>query len=549
MKLKTIYLAITATLMLSSQAYAVDNNKDYQLPQQLNASTNTNSGIVLEDVTIVGSNDSMNQQLYNYAKSKLVGTGSKNVTQMKQVASDMTDLFFKNNDYQLSRVYIPVQELDEKHPVLKIAVLQGKYGQITLNNPSHYNEKLIRSRLGIQSGDMLEAKKLEHGILLVEDLPGVKVKSINAVPGTNPGESDYTINVEKERSFSGAVLGDNQGIKATGKNRATAQMAYADLTSNGDELEAGVTNSGSGLTSGKIAYTIPFSLGNTQGWKASLAASKVNYKLVDPSLALLDSYGTAQGYSAAITYPLIRSRLTNMGFSTQVNYQTINDYLLGMEFNKKNSKSLSLGLSGDATRLYSKSLGATQFNWTAATTFGDLNIKNDVAKIADQNGPRTEGSYYRFNASGSLNQNLDSISNNLSLYTSLAGQYANKNLDSSEKLVLTGPNAVRGYAQGTVSADQALVSNNEIRYQLPTVNNLFATVYGFYDVGHGKVFTNQYAVGNNTQTVQALGVGISMQHKSGLFATATFSKGHGLKEVTGTNSSNKFAWVQLGYKF
>jgi len=505
--------------------------------------------ISIQDVEISGARADNAEVLKSYAKSKLVGS-PKSIQDIQAVASEMTQIFFKTKGFDLSRVYLPVQSLDENNAVLKLSILEGKYGKINIVGADDYNRKLIEKRLGIASGEQLEAKRLERGLLLVDDLPGLKVEGIEAVPGANTGESDYTIKLQKENKLSFTTLADNQGNTSTGKNRLIGRFSIANPTGNGDEIEGGIIHSGNGLTAGQVAYSIPFSVGDSQGWKASVAASKINYRLTEPNIKALDAYGTSEGVSLAVTYPLIRSQDTNMGFSTQLNYQKLNDYLLGQQFNKKDSKSLSIGLSGDAQRIYSPKLGTSFMNWTLASTFGNLDIKEPTSKFIDSLGAKTQGSFVHVNSSASISQNLDVISNRLSAYAAVSGQYANKNLDSSEKFVVTGPSAVRGYSQGTVSGDQGAVINAELRYSIPTSSDFNTSVYGFYDYGYAKIYKNSYTNDIASQSVSALGVGATVRHKSGMFASLSLSKGHGYKDIAGaTKKDNTFAWLQIGYRY
>jgi hemolysin activation/secretion protein len=545
MKLRIISLAVAS--LFAAHAYAAqEDNK----PLSQGQNKQEESLINIKDVEIAGVTGDNAQALKNYAKSKLVGNGAKSIQDIQAVASEMTKVFFKDKGFELSRVYLPVQSLDETNAVLKLSILEGKYGKVTIKGAEGYRAGMIESRLGIASGQQLETKRLERGLLLVDDLPGIKVAGIDAVPGSNTGESDYTINLAKEDKLSFTVLGDNQGNESTGKNRLTARFAIANPTGNGDEIEGGFIHSGNGLTAGQIAYSIPFSIGQSQGWKASVSASKINYRLTQPSVQALDAYGTSEGVSAAITYALVRSQDTNIGFSTQLNYQKLNDYLLGQQFNEKNSKSLAFGFSGDAQRVLFPKLGASYFNWTLANTFGKLDITDAGGRFADSLGPQTQGSFYHLNSSASLNQSLDSISPRLSTYVALSGQYANKNLDSSEKFVVTGPSAVRGYSQGTVSADTGYVMNAEVRYSLPTSSDFTSSVYAFYDYEHGRIYRNSFSSDINSQSVSALGVGITARHKSGVFASVSLSKGHGYENTPGLDKKdNTFAWVQVGYRY
>lgn len=296
--------------------------------------------------------------------------------------------------------------------------------------------------------------------------------------------------------------------------------------------------------------SIPFNIGEVQGWKASISASKINYRLTEPSVKVLEAYGTSEGISGAVTYALIRSQNTNIGFSTQLNYQKLTDYLLGQQFNNKKSKSLAIGFSGDAQRIFWPNLGISNINWTVANTFGHLDITDQNGKLSDSLGPKTQGSFNHLNSSLSLSQSLDLISPRLSTYVSLSGQYANKNLDSSEKFVLTGPSAVRGYSQGTLSTDSGYFMNAELRYSLPLSQEYNSSIYAFYDYGHGKVYKNSYSSDINSQSVSALGVGITTKHKNGLFASLSLSKGNGYKDNIGLESKdNTFAWAQIGYRY
>jgi filamentous hemagglutinin family protein len=73
-----------------------------------------------------------------------------------------------------------------------------------------------------------------------------------------------------------------------------------------------------------------------------------------------------------------------------------------------------------------------------------------------------------------------------SLYLSLGGQWASKNLDGSEKLALGGARAVRAYPSGELLVDQGLIGTVEWRWSL----NEELTPFLFYDAAHGKIVRN-----------------------------------------------------------
>ena len=489
----------------------------------------------------------MEAELAAFASRRLVGVGAKSLQDMTAVAADMTELFFKQRGEVFSRVYLPTQSLDPQTPVLTLAVLHGKLGKLRIEGESPIaREKLLR-RLGVTEGSPLLVEKIERGLLLLDDLPGVALDGVNAVPGANVGESDYTVNIRKERPLTGAVLGDNHGSEATGVNRFTAQLAWANPLNAGDELELGLTRSEKGLAASRLAYSFPFSVGDTQGWKASLAATQIAYRLVGPNLSLLNAHGEAHSVNAAVTYPLIRSQDTNVGLLAQFTGQTMTDNILDMRLNDKHSRAVIVGASGDLSRSWIAGAGASILNWSANTTFGKLKILDADARTADAGGPKTAGSFARANVSASMSQHLGTIHSALSVYGALTAQYSPGNLDSSEKFVVAGPSAVRGYNQGEVTGDTGYVATGELRLRLPQAKGTSASLYAFYDHGKARIWADQWGSARNEQSISAYGVGLTALHTSGVFVTATLSKGQGLNDAA--PHDNTFAWVQLGWRY
>ena len=61
----------------------------------------------------------------------------------------------------------------------------------------------------------------------------------------------------------------------------------------------------------------------------------------------------------------------------------------------------------------------------------------------------------------------------------MSGQWASKNLDSSEKFTLGGSSGVRAYGSGEASGAHGRMANVELRWRIdPTL-----TIAGFYDMG------------------------------------------------------------------
>jgi hemolysin activation/secretion protein len=537
---------ISAIIMMAFSDFALAQTlvKDALPPSQ---STPAQETVALAGVEVLNAPAGMQQELTAFASARLVGKAPKSLQDMSAVAAEMTELFFKRRGEAFSRVYLPRQSLDAQRPVLTLAVLHGKLGKLVFSGASPLSREQLLRRLGVTPGAPLQVQKIERGLLLIDDLPGVALDGVSAVAGANLGESDYTIKIRQEQPFSGTLLADNYGSDATGVNRLTGQLAWANPLAIGDEVELGLTRSQKGLASARLAYSFPFEIGDTQGWKTSLAATQVNYRLVGASLSLLDAHGEARSLNAAVTYPLIRGQDTNVGLLAQFTTQAMTDDIADVRFNDKRSKAMIIGASGDLSRAWFGSAGVSIVNWSANATFGKLNILDADARSADASGPRTQGNFARANLSASLRQNLEHVHPALSVYGAVSAQYASANLDSSEKFVVAGPSAVRGYNQGEVTGDTGVVASAELRLRLPQRNGLASSLYAFRDQGKARVWAERWNVERNAQTISAFGVGVTALHTSGAFATAILSKGHGLKD--GVPHDDTFAWVQLGWRY
>src|SRR5690606_10373296 len=134
---------------------------------------------------------------------------------------------------------------------------------------------------------------------------------------------------------------------------------------------------------------------------------------------------------------------------------------------------------------------------------GHLSIQDALARDLDQSmfGHRTSGSFTKFTWRLSR---LQAISARHSLYISVGGQLANKNLDSSEKFALGGARAVRAFPSSELLVDDGILGTVEWRWA--ATEDL--TPYLFYDAGRGKRFHSPLSSDtDNTQSMQGVGIG------------------------------------------
>ena len=103
---------------------------------------------------------------------------------------------------------------------------------------------------------------------------------------------------------------------------------------------------------------------------------------------------------------------------------------------------------------------------------------------------------------------LQSLPGPFSLYASIRGQVASKNLDISEKMELGGAYAVRAYPEGEAYADQGYVLTVEGRMLLPRILDEQTGqmhLVGFVDTGSVTLNKNPWFAGQNTQDAERRG--------------------------------------------
>lgn len=122
------------------------------------------------------------------------------LSELRGMASRITD-YYHRQGYFVAQAYLPAQDI--KDGVVAIAVMEGQYGKVTLNNQTNLSDDLANNLLGgLNAGDPVVSAPLESRLLLLSDLPGVKVKS-TLVPGAALGASDLIVDITPGQRVTG----------------------------------------------------------------------------------------------------------------------------------------------------------------------------------------------------------------------------------------------------------------------------------------------------------------------------------------------------------
>lgn len=475
-----------------------------------------------------------------YSEAELVAAtgftpgGELTLNELRAMAAKIADLYHRNG-YIVAQAYLPAQ--DVKDGIVTIAVIEGRYGSITLRNQTNLSDPLAKGLLaGVNSGDTIAIAPLENRLLLLSDIPGVNVRSTLS-PGAEVGTSDLLVDVTPGQRVSGSIEADNAGDRYTGEYRVGATVNINNPTGHGDVASLRVLTSGSGLNYGRASYQMQFGKAT-----AGVAYSALNYKL-GKEFAPLHAHGTAEIASAYGSYPLIRSRDTNLYALVEFDARTFQDKVdLTSSVTDKRDPVWLASLAGNHHDGFG---GGGVSSYSLTQSFGDLDIETASARAVDAATARTNGSYRKlgFNVA-----RLQHVTDRLSLYGAVYGQFASKNLDISEKMGLGGMYAVRAYPVGEAYSDEGYVATLEARLLLPkssqSVPGQFHLI-GFADSGTGTIDRNPWTAGQNRRTLSGAGIGLNWEDYNNFVVNVYWAHKLGSEVATSAPDKTGRFWFQI----
>jgi hemolysin activation/secretion protein len=449
------------------------------------------------------------------------------LTQLQDLAARITR-YYREHGYLLARAYLPAQEI--RDGIVEIAVLEGRLGKLQFENHSLVSDATVQSALqGVQVGKAVEAGSLERRLLLLNDLPGVEVRS-SLKPGASVGTTDLDIQLLGTRRVTGFAGLDNFGNRFTGDLRMGAGLNVNSPAGIGDSLSlSGVA--AADLDYARAAYQLPV---GAQGLKLGLAGSHLSYRL-GKDFAPLRAHGTADIASLYGLYPLVRSRAMNVNLQLAYDAKHLDDRedAIGIASDKRIGV-WSIGASGDRIDGLA---GGGLWNWSAAYSGGDLRL-DPISETLDAAGLGTQGGYGK--TTGQIAR-LQHLADRVSLYVRLNGQASGKNLDASEKMVLGGPYGVRAYPEGEAPCDDALLGSVELRYALAESWQLT----GFVDAAQGRIsHVPLPGTNDNHRSLSAAGFGLNWSRTADFFLQSFLAWRTGAAPTSDVDRSPRL-WVQL----
>ena len=439
--------------------------------------------------------------------------------ELNEATATITNAYRKRG-YFLVSLFFPPQTVTSGMPLL-IEVVEGVLEDIHVET-SPVKTRIKKSLLEAYTNQVPREEPLKESSLIsmvmrTNELPNISSR-ILLEPGSRPGTTKATLEVNEGKSYSFLFDVDNYGNHSTGENNLGCTMDLYSPLHLGDQFTLRLQTSTTGdLQNIQSGYTLPLSVSGT---KIGLNYSYVNYQLgglFEP----LHADGNGHNMTLAITQPLIRQRDLIVNATVAGEGSILNDRIESIPLrNKRHTESLQAGLTAVQR---DKILGGGSTSLSVGFVGGRLGIDDSETLSIDQSstGLHTNGDYSKLTMTFARNQ---TIARGLSFYAGAYGQWSNTNLTSSEQLSLGGPSAVRAWQRGESYSDKGVVATTELRYLLGSLGELPGSLQITTFVDHGYALLHAKPApdeGNNTRNLTGAGFGVKWFNVSNYLLQAT----------------------------
>lgn len=467
---------------------------------------------------------------------------------LEAIAQQLTGYYLEQG--YLARVVVPEQ--DVKDGIVEMRIIEGVRGSLDLDNRG---QRIDSARVSafidqrLPQGTPMSMKRLEEAIAILNEQPGVEAGT-SLKPGAREGDVGVVVSLADKPLLTGTAGINSNGGRTSGRMQAQGSLTLNNPTGHFDAASALVN-----LSEGKTFLRADYSLAvGASGLRVGVNASHLEYKIIEDSLKPLDLKGAATTYGLATSYPLTRTRDLNLSLIGSHDVKELIDRSGAVETGNRRVNVTNLGLGGYVQHQLGSLPALTRFG--ASVSFGRSDQRNAGALAVDNVTRQSNRGFTKFGYSLS---NLAELNAQWSYNVALSGQFAGDNLDSTERMSLGGPAALRAYPTGEATGDEGWLVNLNLRRSFG--NTLAATF--FYDLGgitlNHSTWAN-WSAGNpnlpNRYTLSGLGVALDWRFTPAALLSAIFAVPVGSNPGRDANNLNTDGrkndarvWLSLNAQF
>jgi hemolysin activation/secretion protein len=395
--------------------------------------------------------------------------------------------------YKLAGAQIIISTEDAAAGILRLVAVVTKYNDLDFKGNRWFSDKLLRDKLGIQSGDEISISRLDEAVNWANTNPFRRLQVLLMPLEGRPDSANLVVGVVERLPVRFLVAYDDTGNRTLGKRRYTGSLQYGNFLGRDHQLsyQFGTSDHQGVFKAHSLTYQVPLPSRHRFDFSAS-------YLAVNPSLfgGVFNQTGRNVGLEAKYTIPL-RTKDRPVEVFGAINYKQNNNNLAYGGFNfggLTDIFSVSTGLS----TVRRDKLGIWAFGLTLHLSPGQFNSRNTNDAFVG----KTRASFFNTGRTGARAryaygivsvqrvQNLDAGWQFISRATA---QVATANLLGSEQFSIGGSTTVRGFDERIMTGDAGFVISNDVQtpaFVIPTkflpkrLPPLQARILAFYDAGN-----------------------------------------------------------------
>ena len=425
-------------------------------------------------------------------------------------ATEAVNNYYRKMGY-LAFAEMPNQDLTDGDVLIQIA--EARFSGAVVEDPTGQlsKTKLIQNTIEQQQPpkSLVDLQAIDKASSLIAEIPGVKT-SLSLRPGEKSGETEALATIEEGKKIDANVSLDSAGAKAIGELRTLGKVTLNNPLGLGDSADVQAVHS-KGMDFQRVAYSLPVGYA---GWRAGVNASSSQYNLIASEYAALNAKGPSSSQGLDLSIPLLREKDTQLSLQFAYDQKRFRNEAAGEVQSQYTGSALTSTLSGSASQSQNSSTTAT-----AQLIRGTIDLSGSTAShiSSDASTVQTAGNYAKLKFNISQKYDFDASNSGL---INLQSQFANKNLDSSEKFYLGGMQGVRAYPTNEAGGSLGNLVSMEWQRQFLLQDNRW-TASGFFDYGDVTVNRNNSYLGASSLNKYSLSgyglwLGSSIPSKQGI---------------------------------
>lgn len=401
--------------------------------------------------------------------------------------------------YHLTRAIIPPQDI--KGGIVSIRIITGTVAELVVQGDEANRFGTRRMLAPITEETPARLATLERQLLLVNDLPGVRVKDTTLEEiGSGSGRFRLTVILDSWSVFVAAGI-DNGASNAVGPWQAYFGAALNSLLIPGDTLAvnlSSVPGSTQELRYGRISYDAPL---GSDWMRAGVSASR---SVVWPGdLRRFDRVRTdAENLEARATVVALQTQRHSLSLTASFGISNIvEESVFGINYR-------------DRLRIASLSADYRLRDDWQGTTYATLALRKGLgidgaSRRYDPRLSRFDGSGDFYVVQGALTR-YQGLGDNWSMKLAASGQVSSEALLISQQFYLGGGAFGRAFQSGWLAGDNGIAGSAELRYDYRPGLSFLKNVQLFGFVEGGAV--RSYAAPKDiVQSLSAAGGGVRLQ--------------------------------------